>query len=56
MTLGTGLAALFAGMFLIIVGMYSWASPVGVFAFFVGFALSMAGAALAFLRAGRRAH
>jgi membrane protein implicated in regulation of membrane protease activity len=54
MTLGTGLTALFVGMFLLIIGMYSWASPVGTFTFFIGFALAIAGAATAFARARRR--
>ncbi len=54
MTLGTGLAALLVGMFLIIIGMYSWASVGGTFAFFVGFALAMAGGAVSVIKAGRR--
>ena len=52
MTLGMGLAALMVGMFLIIIGMYSWASLAGTFAFFIGFALAMAGGAVAFIKAG----
>jgi hypothetical protein len=54
MTLGTGLTALFVGMFLLIIGMYTWASFVGAFVFFVGFALAMGGAAVSFSTAGRR--
>ncbi|HEU4759393.1 MAG TPA: hypothetical protein VFT91_05350 [Dehalococcoidia bacterium] len=52
MTLGTGLAALLVGMFLLIIGMYSWASLAGTFAFFIGFALAMAGGAVVFIKAG----
>ena len=54
MTVGTGLTAMLVGMFLIIVGMYAWASVVGVLAFFCGFALAMAGVAVSFAAAGRR--
>ena len=50
MTLSTGLTALFVGMFLLIIGMYSWASVAGTFAFFIGFALAIAGAAISFTR------
>jgi len=54
MSVGTGLAALFVGAFLMIVGMYAWASNGGQVAFFAGLSLAMSGAAIAFRQAGRR--
>jgi hypothetical protein len=43
MTQSAALTALFVGMFILIIGMYSWASTAGTFAFFIGFALAAAG-------------
>jgi hypothetical protein len=54
MSLGTGLTALLIGMFVLVIGMYAWASVAGTFAFFTGFALAIAGAAIMFAQARHR--
>jgi ABC-type nickel/cobalt efflux system permease component RcnA len=54
MSLGSGLTALLIGMFILIIGMYTWASVAGTFAFFIGFALAIAGAAVLFAQARHR--
>lgn len=51
MSLGGGLTALLVGMFILIIGMYAWESVAGTFAFFTGFALAIAGAAIMFAQA-----
>jgi hypothetical protein len=51
MSLGSGLTALLIGMFVLVIGMYAWASVAGTFAFFIGFALAIGGAAIMFAQA-----
>jgi NADH:ubiquinone oxidoreductase subunit K len=54
MSLSTGLAALFIGVFLIFVGMYGYAWRTGQIALFAGLGLVVAGVSISFLSAGRR--
>lgn len=51
MSLASGLTALLIGMFILIIGMYAWESVAGTFAFFTGFALAIAGAAVTIAQA-----
>jgi hypothetical protein len=53
-SLGTGLAVILLGAFLMIVGMYAWTSTPGQFSFFVGVIMAVTGICISFLRAGQR--
>jgi len=54
MSLTTGLTTLFIGAFLLLMGMYLWASGTGQALFFVGLSLALAGICISVLRAGRQ--